>query len=160
MFCLGQSHYTLRLSSIIPNPNNKKSSTLVLGDKVVFGSNKCIRRLHLQVVKAVEKDSEERDIVKAREALRKLDDQLLSLSNKQLSTPKIRAKDLKQTSLRGKEEASEEITGSFLTYTASFLLVFTIIYNVVFLTIIKPSVDGPETLQYANIKNEAPQKIE
>lgn len=64
------------------------------------------------------------------------------------------AQDVKQKNLRGKDEASEEISGSFLTYTASFLLVFTILYNVIFATVIKPAVDGPETLRYTDIINE------
>lgn len=37
-----------------------------------------------------------------------------------------------------------EITGSFLRYTAFFLFLFTILYNVLFVTVIKPSVDGPD----------------
>lgn len=48
-------------------------------------------RRRIRLVAAVEKDSEfEIDPEKAREALRKLDDQLQTLSQKQIDPPKIR----------------------------------------------------------------------
>ncbi|XP_073148228.1 uncharacterized protein [Henckelia pumila] len=92
-------------------------------------------------VAAAKKDSEfEVDPDEAREALRKLDEQLLSLSKKKVDPPKIRAVDLKQSTSRVNEETSE-ISGSFLASVATVLLVFSIFYNVLFLTVIKPSID-------------------
>lgn len=46
-----------------------------------------------------------------------------------------------------REESGEEVTEfspSFLAYTAGALFLFTIFYNIFFLTVIKPSVDGPD----------------
>ncbi|KAL1532947.1 hypothetical protein AAHA92_32898 [Salvia divinorum] len=99
-------------------------------------------------INGVEKESEfETDADKAREALRKLDEQLQSLSTKPPTTPKIRAVDISRSpSLKGDEE-NTEISGSFWAYAISFLFVFTIVYNIVFVTIIKPSVDGEEPIQ-------------
>lgn len=37
-----------------------------------------------------------------------------------------------------------EITGSFLGYTAFVLFVFSIFYNILFITVIRPSIDGPD----------------
>ncbi|XP_027073360.2 uncharacterized protein [Coffea arabica] len=91
---------------------------------------------------AVDRDSEfEVDPVKAREALKKLDEQLQSLAQKQVDPPKFRASDLKQVEGQMREETTE-ISGSFLVYAASGLLIFTIFYNVLFLTVIKPAIDG------------------
>ncbi|XP_057806565.1 uncharacterized protein LOC131021397 [Salvia miltiorrhiza] len=103
-------------------------------------------------INAAEKESEfETDPDKAREALRKLDEQLQSLSTKQLTKPKIRAVDMSRSSSFEGEEDNSEISGSFWSYAASFLLVFTIFYNIIFLTIIKPSIDGPEPIQSTEI---------
>lgn len=41
------------------------------------------------------------------------------------------------------EEDVPELSGSFLAYSAGALLVFTILYNLLFYTVIKPSIDGP-----------------
>ncbi|KAK2967820.1 hypothetical protein RJ640_027714 [Escallonia rubra] len=95
--------------------------------------------------RAVERDSEfEVDPDKAREALRKLDQQLQSLSEKQVSTPKIRASDLDRVT---RDQTSEvdgaEFEGS-LGYIAFGLILFTIFYNVLFFTVIQPSIDIPE----------------
>ncbi|KAL3529897.1 hypothetical protein ACH5RR_009219 [Cinchona calisaya] len=93
---------------------------------------------------AVERDSEfEVDPVKAREGLRKLDEQLQSIAEKQVKPPKVRASDLNR--VRGQmREATTEISGSFLASVAASLLIFTIFYNILFLTVIKPAIDGPE----------------
>lgn len=40
------------------------------------------------------------------------------------------------------QEAAVEFSGSFFTYTAVALFAFTIFYNVLFYTVIKPSIDG------------------
>ncbi|KAM7502526.1 hypothetical protein LguiB_001430 [Lonicera macranthoides] len=94
-----------------------------------------------------ERDSEfEVDPDKAREALRKLDQQLQSLSEKPVKPPKIRvvASEVKRTRDLMTEEQHEEFTGTSLPYIAFFLLIFTLFYNVLFATVIKPSIDGPE----------------
>ncbi|KAI3461106.1 hypothetical protein Pfo_017769 [Paulownia fortunei] len=152
-------HYTsvpLHTSSSSYINKQKKSIFLsgfrILGDKELLGFKKSRRNGSLN---AVEKDSDfEVDPDKAREALRKLDEQLQSLSKKQLTPPKIRALDLNQSSPREKEETSE-FSGSFLAYAASALLVFTIFYNIIFLTVIKPSIDGPEPVQSSSMITEA-----
>ncbi|XVE78904.1 hypothetical protein DITRI_Ditri14bG0015500 [Diplodiscus trichospermus] len=98
------------------------------------------------IVHAVEKDSKqfEVDPEKAKEALQKLDQQLQTLSKKQVSTPKIRASDVKLARDKVVED-SPEISGSFLAYLTVALLIFTIFYNVLFYAVIKPSIDGPES---------------
>ncbi|KAK4408273.1 hypothetical protein Sango_0408300 [Sesamum angolense] len=104
---------------------------------------------------AVENDSGfEVDPDKAREALRKLDDQLQSLSKKQVNPPKIRAVDLNQSSSVEKEETSD-FSGSLLAYIATGLLLFTIFYNVIFLAVIKPSIDGPDVVPSASMVEKA-----
>lgn len=56
------------------------------------------------------------------------------------------ATELKQWSYEGGEEDSD-ISGSFWAYAAAFLLLFTIFYNIFFLTVIKPSIDIPLPLE-------------
>lgn len=43
-------------------------------------------------------------------------------------------------------EDTRDPEGSFLTSLAFGLLLFTIFYNILFTTVIKPAVDGPETV--------------
>lgn len=101
-------------------------------------------RRRIRLVAAVEKDSEfEIDPEKAREALRKLDDQLQTLSQKQIDPPKIRATDVTRASSQV-TEGTRDLEGSFLTSLAFGLFVFTIFYNILFITVIKPAIDGPE----------------
>ncbi|PIN05936.1 hypothetical protein CDL12_21514 [Handroanthus impetiginosus] len=66
----------------------------------------------------------------------------------------IAAVDLKQSSLREEGETSE-ISGSFLAYLASALLLFTIFYNVLFLTVIKPSIDEGEPVLPASMNKDS-----
>ncbi|KAB5520442.1 hypothetical protein DKX38_024761 [Salix brachista] len=113
------------------------------------------------------------DSDKAKEALQKLDQQLQAFSDKQISSPKIRgmrnyeydqnampngliipstlkhvlfnlisASDVKLTRDEVTEEVPE-VSGSFLVYTAAALFLFTIFYNIFFLTVLQPYVDGP-----------------
>ncbi|KAJ8543806.1 hypothetical protein K7X08_025424 [Anisodus acutangulus] len=104
------------------------------------------RRKIIPLVEAVEKDSEfEVDQDKAREALRKLDEQLQSISQKQIDPPKIRATDVTRASSQLAED-NKAPEGSFLTSLAFGLLLFTIFYNILFSTVIKPAIDGPETI--------------
>ncbi|XP_052187387.1 uncharacterized protein LOC127798108 [Diospyros lotus] len=92
--------------------------------------------------RAVERESEfEVDPDKARQALAKLDQQLQSLSQKQVNPPKRKASDLDQPPVQMREE-TPEFSVSFLAYSAFALLIFTIFYNLLFITVIKPSIDG------------------
>ncbi|KAF5725476.1 hypothetical protein HS088_TW23G00198 [Tripterygium wilfordii] len=94
-----------------------------------------------------ERDSEQQfevDPVKAREALQELDQQLQILSKKQVSPPKIRASDVKLTREEGTTQEMTLLSGSFQAYIAGALILFTIFYNVLFYTVIQPSIDGQE----------------
>ncbi|XP_051120675.1 uncharacterized protein LOC127244260 [Andrographis paniculata] len=119
-----------------------------------ISNNGLKRRGRGEVNCGVEKDSEyEVDPEKAREALRQLDEQLQSLSKKQISSPKIRAVDIEEGKIigdkvKGESEEEgvnviEEIPDSLLWSVATGLILFTIFYNILFLTVIKPSIDGP-----------------
>ncbi|XP_057727028.1 uncharacterized protein LOC130942995 [Arachis stenosperma] len=97
------------------------------------------------IVHAVKEDSQQYEVDpdKAREALQKLDQEIQSLSNKPISSPKVRVSDMKIS----KEEVNEmdqklEITDSLLTSVAGGLVLLTIFYNTLFYTVIKPSIDG------------------
>ncbi|KAK6235584.1 hypothetical protein SCA6_010921 [Theobroma cacao] len=111
------------------------------------------------IIPAVDNDSQqfEVDPEKAKEALQKLDQQLQTLSKKQVSTPKIRGmllspslllfifttSDVKLARDKGVED-TPEISGSFLANLTAVLLILTIFYNVLFYAVIKPSIDGPD----------------
>ncbi|XP_071718020.1 uncharacterized protein [Rutidosis leptorrhynchoides] len=83
------------------------------------------------------------DMETAREALRKLDLQLDSISQKQPNpAPKTQASN--PYDLRDANDVQVEDTGSFLPYAFFALLIFTIVYNIVFIKVIKPSVDGQQ----------------
>ncbi|MCD7473426.1 hypothetical protein HAX54_015290 [Datura stramonium] len=148
-----QFHHCLSLhihKKPLPNPSIfflSHSTTSVSGSIFErWDSFKSRRRRKIRLVEAVEKDSEfEVDPDKAREALRKLDEQLQSLSQKQIDPPKIRATDVTRASSQVTEDASN-LEGSFLTSLAFGLLLFTIFYNILFTTVIKPAIDGPETV--------------
>ncbi|KAI7991015.1 hypothetical protein LOK49_LG12G00735 [Camellia lanceoleosa] len=123
------------------------------GEKLIKKSGRRGRRrrrrinLNFHVCRAVEKESEfEIDPDKARESLRKLDEQLQSLSNKPINRPKIRASELDGARVQMKEERPK-FSESSLAYLAFALLIFTIFYNVLFITVIKPSIDGPEPIE-------------
>ncbi|XP_054819060.1 uncharacterized protein LOC129318362 [Prosopis cineraria] len=114
-----------------------------------LSSSSCCR---VQAMMKEKEDSEsqgyEIDRDKAREALQKLDQQLQSLSTKQVSSPKLRASEVKfeeservKSSLNMREKEFE-ISDSFLGYTAVALVLFTIFYNFLFDTVIAPSIDG------------------
>jgi len=51
------------------------------------------------------------------------------------------ASDLDQPPVQMREE-TPEFSVSFLAYSAFALLIFTIFYNLLFITVIKPSIDG------------------
>ncbi|KAI3419104.1 uncharacterized protein J3R85_013455 [Psidium guajava] len=105
------------------------------------------RRAHFTVVRAVEKDSKqfEVDQDKAREALQQLDQQLQSLSQKRTPSPKMKASDVKLASDQMTGQVGMEISESFLSYAAGGLVLFTFLYNLLFYSVIKPSIDGPDS---------------
>ncbi|GMH10306.1 hypothetical protein Nepgr_012147 [Nepenthes gracilis] len=88
-------------------------------------------------ITAVERESQfEVDADKARQALDELDQQLESLSKKQVPSPKIRASSLSSSLRDQMEEEIPDFSGSFLTYTAYALFAFTIFYNIFFLLLL------------------------
>ncbi|XP_059430748.1 uncharacterized protein LOC132164278 [Corylus avellana] len=108
------------------------------------------------VVHATEKDSHKFDVDpdKAREALQELDQQLQSLAQKQISTPKKRASDVDLTKDRMTEE---EFSESFLKYSVVALVLFSIFYNILFETVIKPAIDVPLPVPATTAVTEASQ---
>ncbi|KAJ4825378.1 hypothetical protein Tsubulata_012531 [Turnera subulata] len=117
------------------------------GDGLVFKGTKTSQASSPPcAVHAVENDSQQYEIDpdQAKEALEMLDQQLQELSRKKLNPPKIKASDVKLTREQGAEEEEvEEIPTSVLVYGAAALFLFTIAYNIFFITVIKPSYDGP-----------------
>uniref|UniRef100_A0A803R5V1 Uncharacterized protein n=1 Tax=Cannabis sativa TaxID=3483 RepID=A0A803R5V1_CANSA len=96
---------------------------------------------------------------KARDALKQLDQQLQSISQKQLRSPKIKASDVKLTTREEYDQDSEvevvsEFSSSFLAYTAGLLILLTILYNIFFITVIKPSIDGPDQSPITTIERD------
>ncbi|KAJ4782964.1 cytochrome b [Rhynchospora pubera] len=90
---------------------------------------------------------------KAREALKKLDQQLQTLSQPQPQPPLPTKKppspppepDFDRDFIkRGGREEMPQISDSYLAYTAGALVLLTIFNNIIFNTFIKPSVDGYE----------------
>uniref|UniRef100_M4E7U0 Transmembrane protein n=1 Tax=Brassica campestris TaxID=3711 RepID=M4E7U0_BRACM len=90
---------------------------------------------------------------KAREALKQLDQQIESQADEKPRTFVKTSSDVVRTSSGGSSsmdpfmfEEPPEMSGSFLTTTAFLLLAFTLFYNILFFTVIKPSMDGPESV--------------
>ncbi|KAK1402763.1 Calcium-dependent protein kinase 19 [Heracleum sosnowskyi] len=117
-----------------------------INNKPGFKNNK------YEVVARSGRDSEfEIDQDKAREALKKLDQQLQSISDKPTQPPKLRAADVKYTREQAEIDRSTGQSspgladGSFQASLVFVLLIFTIFYNVIFITVIKPSIDGPDS---------------
>ncbi|XP_004291781.1 PREDICTED: uncharacterized protein LOC101293949 [Fragaria vesca subsp. vesca] len=114
------------------------------------------------VVRAVKEEEGsqqfEVDPEKAREALRNLDQQFQSRTQKQVrSRPKKEAAPSVNFTRNQTKEAAEKFSGEFFTYTAVALLAFTIFYNVFFYTVVKPSVDGfSEDVPTTSVEREIP----
>ncbi|XP_021729172.1 uncharacterized protein LOC110696196 [Chenopodium quinoa] len=131
------------------NPNNSTTNHGLYGINWRFNPLNMLpkRGIYHQgwiISSAMENDSNfEVDQDKARQALSDLDQQLDSLSSKQVNPPKIRASSIGDLKGQVRDEPPE-ISGSYLGYTAFVLFLFTIFYNVLFYTVIKPSVDGPD----------------
>ncbi|KAI3964416.1 hypothetical protein MKX01_028751 [Papaver californicum] len=131
---------------------------------VIFTKRRRKSLIFLPPLYAVENDSEfELDRkMKAREALKQLDNQLQSLTTKKGITqpPNMRrvsssppnnldAKaDIDRDMMR---EPPPEYSDSFFAYSAFALLFISVFYNVLFLTVIKPSIDGPAPAAYTYI---------
>ncbi|XP_061367384.1 uncharacterized protein LOC133310471 [Gastrolobium bilobum] len=97
------------------------------------------------IVHAVKEDSQQYEIDpdEAREALKKLDQQFQSLSNKRVSSsPKLTVSDVKLTKEQASDTEKLGFSESFLSSLAVGLVLFTIFYNVLFYTVIKPSIDA------------------
>ncbi|XP_058782141.1 uncharacterized protein LOC131656437 [Vicia villosa] len=126
------------------------SKPLLNNHKSIFKERKLIKNpssfSSCCIVHALKEDSTQYEIdpEKAKEALKELDQKIQSISNKQVSSPKLKVSDFKPTreemiSENGKLEISE----SSLAFGAGGLVLLTILYNVLFITVIKPSIDGP-----------------
>ncbi|CAB4308713.1 unnamed protein product [Prunus armeniaca] len=110
------------------------------------------------IVYAAEKESQqfEVDPDKAREALKNLDQQLQSRSQRQARPPRQQAPDVSFARDQTEDEEVQEFSGSFFTITAVAVFAFTIFYNVFFYTVIKPSIDGPEQAPTTIAQREIP----
>ncbi|KAG6682737.1 hypothetical protein I3842_13G157800 [Carya illinoinensis] len=137
------------LSSPPVSLSNKPINTFI-SQSLTYGDDFSFKKGRAQpssfssyIVRAVEKDSHqfEVDPDKAREALQELDQQLQSFSEKKISLPKIRASDVKFTKEQMTDQ--EEFSDSYLAYSAIGLVLFTILYNIFFETVIKAAVDIP-----------------
>ncbi|XP_031488214.1 uncharacterized protein LOC116256126 isoform X3 [Nymphaea colorata] len=101
------------------------------------------------MVRSEQSDTQfEIDRVKAKEALKDLDQQLLNLSQRQ--SPKTRFLSSIQADIKKREpiaagletEDVPDVSGSYLAYIATFLVVITVLNNIAFNIFIKPSVDN------------------
>ncbi|KAI3950949.1 hypothetical protein MKW92_051415 [Papaver armeniacum] len=132
-------------------------------NEIVFTKRRRKSLKPLQPLNAVENDSEielERK-KKAREALKQLDNQLQSLTTttpppnvgRVLSNLDSKA-DIARDMMR---EPPPEYSDSFFAYSAFALLLISVLYNILFLTVIKPSIDGPAPAAYTyiNTNNQA-----
>ncbi|KAF8117496.1 hypothetical protein N665_0009s0023 [Sinapis alba] len=122
------------------------------------------KKKHLMsIVRSTERDDSsssssqrfEIDRDKAREALKQLDQQIESQADEKPRTFVKTSSDVVRTSSGSSSmdpfmfEEPPEMSGSFLTTTASLLFAFTLFYNILFFTVIKPSMDGPESVPEA-----------
>ncbi|CAN1158260.1 hypothetical protein LINPERPRIM_LOCUS11763 [Linum perenne] len=93
------------------------------------------------------------DPEQAKQALRRLDQQLQQLSTKQVAPPKVKASDVEITREQMRQELIE-IPGSAVAYVVAALFAFSIFYNILFITFIKPAIDGPELTPDSTIRVE------
>ncbi|XP_050220983.1 uncharacterized protein LOC126671269 [Mercurialis annua] len=131
-------------STIQPFPFPQFSLTIKTKTRPVWVSHhglKIAKTSQSWMVCAVDKDSEQFEIdpIKAQEALQQLDRQLQDLSNKKISPPKIKASNVKLTRDETTEQAPE-VSGSVLAILGAVLLLYTIFYNILYLTVIDPPV--------------------
>ncbi|KAI3995406.1 hypothetical protein MKX01_025616 [Papaver californicum] len=144
--------------------HHNKIGSSKFNEVAVFTKRSRKSLIFLQPLYAVENDSEfELDRKKkAREALKQLDNQLQSLTTKKDTTqpPNTRRvsssppnnldskADIDRDMMR---ELPPEYSDSFFAYSAFALLFISVFYNVFFLTVIKPSIDGPAPAAYTYI---------
>ncbi|KAI3909143.1 hypothetical protein MKW98_012880 [Papaver atlanticum] len=124
--------------------------------------------IFLQPVNAVENDSEFElnRKKKAREALKQLDNQLQSLTTTTPPSNIRRVSSSLPSNLDSKadidrdmmREPPPEYSDSFFAYSAFALLFISVFYNILFLTVIKPSIDGPAPDAYTYINTNQPVK--
>ncbi|XP_026429792.1 uncharacterized protein LOC113326242 [Papaver somniferum] len=126
-----------------------------------FFSLEAVGKISKNPLNAVESDSgfELDGKKKAREALKQLDNQLQSLTTT-TPPPNIRRvsssppknldskADIDRDMMR---EPPPEYSDSFFAYSAFALLFISVFYNILFLTVIKPSIDGPAPAAYTYI---------
>lgn len=112
------------------------------------------KKRHLMViVRATDRDDSQRfqiDRDKAREALKQLDQQIESQADEKPRIISKTSSDVVRTNDPIMFEEPPEISGSFLTTSAFVLLALTLFYNILFITVIKPSMDGPESVPEEN----------
>lgn len=112
------------------------------------------KKRHLMViVRASDRDESQRfqiDRDKAREALKQLDQQIESQADEKPRIISKTSSDVVRTNDPIMFEEPPEISGSFLTTSAFVLLALTMFYNILFITVIKPSMDGPESVPEEN----------
>ncbi|CAA7043724.1 unnamed protein product [Microthlaspi erraticum] len=110
------------------------------------------KRHLMHILGATERDNSssfEIDRDKAREALKQLDQQIESQAD---IKPRLLVKAPSSDVLRDSSndpimfEEPPEISGSFLATSAFLLLAFTLFYNILFITAIRPSIDAPESV--------------
>lgn len=162
-FANNDVHTHEHLSSSQRAVEEKKQRMVVLGIQslnwYVHGGFMEKKKKHLNgIVRATERDDSssqrfEIDRDKARQALKQLDQQIESQADEKPRTFVKTSSDVVRTSSGGSSsmdpfmfEEPPEMSGSFLTTTAFLLLAFTLFYNILFFTVIKPSMDGPESV--------------
>ncbi|KAL9234782.1 hypothetical protein vseg_009610 [Gypsophila vaccaria] len=144
--CPFSSQTPLPLQTLSSHNHNHTTSKLLF-----FTFSRRRRNVNHGRILAMEREPGfEVDQEKARQALNELDLQLDSLSKKQISPSKIKASSLSNMNVQMREQPPE-ITGSVLGYLTFILFLFSIFYNIFFLTVIKPAVDGPDEVVVASV---------
>ncbi|QCD78086.1 hypothetical protein DEO72_LG1g1715 [Vigna unguiculata] len=134
LFVLHTNGAIFKNKRFITNPSSSSSS---------FSS--CSGIVHASLKEDSQSQQYEVEPEKAREALKKLDEQMQSLSSKKLpsnNAPKLKIPKVKLPTEQRIDKDKLEISDSFLGSVAGVLILFTIFYNVLFYTVIKPSIDG------------------
>ncbi|XP_014518146.1 uncharacterized protein LOC106775518 [Vigna radiata var. radiata] len=111
-----------------------------------FSSSSCFGIVRASLKEDSQSQQYEVEPEKAREALRKLDEQMQSLSSKKQPSNASKLNKISEMKLPTEQQRIDkdklEISDSFLGSVAGVLILFTIFYNVLFYTVIKPSIDG------------------
>ncbi|XP_047165433.1 uncharacterized protein LOC124834711 [Vigna umbellata] len=110
-----------------------------------FSSSSCFGIVRASLKEDSQSQQYEVEPEKAREALKKLDEQMQSLSSKKQPSNASKLNKISEMKLPTEQRIDKdklEISDSFLGSVAGVLILFTIFYNVLFYTVIKPSIDG------------------